>query len=147
MSHEDLIKKKRDDDLVCMRKQGHTFAEIGKSFGISRSRAEQICRKVEVIKRNEEESEKLKAETGEETLYGLGATARVRNALWYEGIKTKEDLMKKLQEGFLVRNIGEKSIKELEGITQRKIKWEYVKIKSFYFDEYYTKRFLKFEDE
>lgn len=99
--------KERNNTIVYMRKKGYTLRELAIRFGVSMSRIEQICKREDSRERLSEEYKDFD-----------GLPGRARNALLRAGIESKEDVAKALEEGWLVhrRWIGEKTIKELEGL-------------------------------
>lgn len=117
----DVERQKRYHDILSIRKHGYTLEEIAKRYDLSTERVRQILK-------TEENKQKDKEAYGE--LCNL--TTRTRNALLRAGVKGKQDLILKLENGVLVRNIGEKSIKEIELFIQKNINGkEYKEVEIF----------------
>lgn len=97
-------KKSRNENIKIDRKNGMSYAEISRKYGISLERVRQICLKKEY--------------DGE--LKGL--SLRVRYALNRAGVMSKQQLIEYLDEDgrLFVRNIGAKGIAELETLTGMK---------------------------
>ena len=97
-------KKSRNENIKIDRKNGMSYAEISRKYGISLERVRQICLKKEY--------------DGE--LKGL--SLRVRHALNRAGVMSKQQLIEYLDEDgrLFVRNIGAKGIAELETLTGMK---------------------------
>lgn len=98
-------KKERNESIKKDRKADMSYADISRKYGISLERARQICLKKE-----------FDGELKELSL-------RVRYALNRAGIMTKEQLLERIEEeeGLFARNIGFKSIEEIEALTGKKI--------------------------
>ena len=99
--------KERNEKIFNMRENGYTIAEISKHFNISKSRTQQIlCR----IKR----LEKCKNSDFVEL------PRRVRNALGYSGIFTKEQLVNLLESEVgakIYYGIGKKGVEQLQNFV------------------------------
>lgn len=102
----DVEKKRRNEDIISMRKNGHTLEEISNIFGLTKERIRQICLREENKKKAKEKYKDF-----------AELTTRTRNAILRAGVKDKPDLIRKLKAGFTVTNIGEKSIEELESLV------------------------------
>lgn len=95
---------KRDAEIYRLRKSGHTYDEIGKRYGLSKTRCKTICDYIDRIKEYREEYGEMS-----------NLSTRVCNGLRRGNIYYKKDLIEKLNsDGIFVRNIGKKGICELE---------------------------------
>lgn len=120
---------KRNNEIVNERALGKTYREIGEKYGLSTNRIMQICKKAEAIKRHRERVAKIMAEQAEKEKYldenGRldGLSIRLFNAIRRGGAETKKELVEMLcsEDGIEVRNVGSKSIAELEEFVGFKI--------------------------
>ena len=103
--------KKRDKEIEKMRREGMTIDEIAKMYGVTRARIHQI------IKKSKEQDTPRDFDS---------LSTRVKYALIRAGIHNKEEFIafyeqKGAFEVINIRNLGRKSIRQLEEITGLKI--------------------------
>lgn len=94
---------KRAYDAWLMRKNGHTYAEIGKHFGVTAGRAKGL------VDKYKEESKK-EAELD----YYAEFPPVARNFFYRCGFVSKAEILEKLSEGIVVREIGAKNLEGME---------------------------------
>lgn len=122
-------KRKRNNEIVNERLAGRTYRSIGEEYGLSTNRVRQICEKENAIKRYQERMKKKRIVQAEREKYldehGRldGLTPRLYNAVRRGGADTKDELVDMLcsEDGIEVRNVGSKSIAELEELVGFKI--------------------------
>lgn len=111
--------EERNKQIIKMRKNGHTFAEVAKRFGLSKERVHQICTR-----------DKAKKERKERIGDFWELSTRVSNLLLRNNIRTKKHLIQLLESanGAGIRiGIGNKGIEEIQNyvgfdIVSKKIK-------------------------
>ena len=122
-------KRKRNNEIVNERLAGRTYRSIGEEYGLSTNRVRQICEKENAIKKRQERLKEIRREHAEREKYldehGRldGLTPRLYNAVRRGGADTKDELVDMLcsEDGIEVRNVGSKSIAELEEFVGFKI--------------------------
>lgn len=122
-------KRKRNNEIVNERLAGRTYRSIGEEYGLSTNRVRQICEKENAIKRYQERMKKKRIVQAEREKYldehGRldELTPRLYNAVRRGGADTKDELVDMLcsEDGIEVRNVGSKSIAELEELVGFKI--------------------------
>lgn len=122
-------KRKRNNEIVNERLAGRTYRSIGEEYGLSTNRVRQICEKENAIKIYQERMKKKRIVQAEREKYldehGRldGLTPRLYNAVRRGGADTKDELVDMLcsEDGIEVRNVGSKSIAELEELVGFKI--------------------------
>lgn len=122
-------KRNRNNEIVNERLAGRTYRSIGEEYGLSTNRVRQICEKENAIKRYQERMKKKRIVQAEREKYldehGRldGLTPRIYNAVRRGGADTKDELVDMLcsEDGIEVRNVGSKSIAELEELVGFKI--------------------------
>ena len=122
-------KRKRNNEIVNERLAGRTYRSIGEEYGLSTNRVRQICEKENAIKRYQErmKGKRILLAEREKYLDDHGRldelTPRLYNAVRCGGADTKDELVEMLcsKDGIEVRNVGSKSIAELEEFVGFKI--------------------------
>lgn len=122
-------KRKRNNEIVNERLAGRTYRSIGEEYGMSTSRMKQICDRENTILKRQERLNEIRREQAEREKYldehGRldGLTPRLYNAVRRGGADTKDELVEMLcsKDGIEVRNVGSKSIAELEEFVGFKI--------------------------